>query len=186
MSVSQQHSGQEHGIGEGVLRVLFGGFLALVAIALVLCAVFVPVAFLGGITGAFYRQFALTIATATVISAFNALTLSPALAALLLRQHAPAAHSHSGAQADKSRRDWLRPVRWFFEKFNRGFAALAQFYSRVVRGLVKHTFWALGAYGALIALTIFTFTRVPAGFIPVQDMRMRFTVTSFGISLSSR
>jgi len=143
---------------------------ALVAIALVLCAVFVPVAFLGGITGAFYRQFALTIATATVISAFNALTLSPALAALLLRQHAPAAHSHSGAQADKSRRDWLRPVRWFFEKFNRGFAALAQFYSRVVRGLVKHTFWALGAYGALIALTIFTFTRVPAGFIPVQDM----------------
>ncbi len=133
---------------------------ALVAIALVLCAVFVPVAFLGGITGAFYRQFALTIATATVISAFNALTLSPALAALLLRQH--------GVQ--ETHRGLLRPVHWFFEKFNAGFESLAHFYSRIVRGMVRHTVLAVLAYLALIALTVFTFTRVPVGFIPVQDM----------------
>ncbi len=136
---------------------------ALIAIALVLCAVFVPVAFLGGITGAFYRQFALTIATATVISAFNALTLSPALAALLLREH----ESHP---SHVSHRDLLRPIHWFFAKFNAAFERLTHLYSRVVRGFVKHTVLSLCAYIALIALTIFTFTRVPGGFIPVQDM----------------
>jgi multidrug efflux pump len=135
---------------------------ALVAIALVLCAVFVPTAFLGGITGQFYRQFALTIATATVISAFNALTLSPALAALLLKEN------HG---ADTGRKSWLaRLIHGFFAKFNAGFERLSQFYSRIVRGMVRHTILALIGYAALIGLTIFTFTRVPGGFIPAQDM----------------
>ncbi len=137
---------------------------ALIAIAIVLCAVFVPVAFLGGITGQFYRQFALTIATATVISAFNALTLSPALAGLLLRQHTPEDH------AAKPKRDWLRPVHWFFEKFNAGFERLSNFYARIVRAMVRRTLLPLLAYAGLIALTVFAFTRVPAGFIPLQDM----------------
>ncbi|MDB6148958.1 MAG: multidrug efflux transporter permease subunit [Chthoniobacter sp.] len=151
---------------------------ALVAIAVVLCAVFVPVAFLGGITGQFYKQFALTIATATVISAFNALTLSPALAALLLRQHGPkSAHDAPGSSGDgtavspaRKKRDLLRPIHWFFEKFNAGFERLAHFYARVVRGLVRHTVLALIAYVGLLGLTVFTFTRVPVGFIPLQDM----------------
>lgn len=134
---------------------------ALVAIALVLCAVFVPVAFLGGITGQFYRQFALTIATATVISAFNALTLSPALSALLLREHA----DHGPREALP-----LRAIHGFFAWFNRWFDRLAAGYGRVVRALVRHTRWALAGYAGLLALTVFTFTRVPTGFIPVQDM----------------
>jgi len=150
---------------DAVLKAMSEVSGALVAIALVLCAVFVPVAFLGGITGAFYRQFALTIATATVISAFNALTLSPALAALLLRPHGA---GHSGNAAHES--PLLRPIHWFFGKFNAGFERLANFYSRIVRTLVRHTVLALAGYAALLALTIFTFTRVPVGFIPVQDM----------------
>jgi multidrug efflux pump len=134
---------------------------ALIAIALVLCAVFVPVAFLGGITGQFYRQFALTIATATVISAFNALTLSPALSVLLLKEHA----HHS------PREFWLlRGIHGFFDWFNRGFDRMANAYARVVRGLVRHTVLSLLGYGVLLALTVFTFTRVPVGFIPTQDM----------------
>jgi multidrug efflux pump len=139
---------------------------ALVAIALVLCAVFVPVAFLGGITGAFYRQFALTIATATVISAFNALTLSPALGALLLRQHSQA---HGGASTHREALPF-RLVHGFFAKFNSTFERFSDLYAKVVRGLVRHTALAVFAYLALLALTAFTFIRVPGGFIPVQDM----------------
>jgi multidrug efflux pump len=135
---------------------------ALVAIALVLCAVFVPVAFLGGITGAFYRQFALTIATATVISAFNALTLSPALSAILLKENHG---THEGGRSLPA-----RLIHGFFAKFNAAFDRLAHFYSRIVRGVVRHTALALIAYLGLIGLTVFTFTRVPAGFIPLQDM----------------
>ncbi len=138
---------------------------ALVAIALVLCAVFVPVAFLGGITGAFYRQFALTIATATVISAFNALTLSPALAALLLRPHGK-------DTVDPKDREALPPrlLHGFFAKFNTTFERFSEHYAKVVRGLVRHTVIAVLGYVALLALTLFTFVRVPAGFIPPQDM----------------
>ncbi len=141
---------------------------ALVAIALVLCAVFVPVAFLGGITGAFYRQFALTIATATVISAFNALTLSPALAALLLRPHGKDTMDPKDREALP-----LRLVHGFFAKFNGAFERFSELYAKVVRGLVRHTVLAVLAvlgYVALLALTVFTFVRVPAGFIPPQDM----------------
>jgi multidrug efflux pump len=134
---------------------------ALIASALVLCAVFVPVAFLGGITGQFYRQFALTIATATVISAFNALTLSPALAALLLREHID----------HPPREFWLlRLIHGFFAWFNRSFDRMADAYSRVVRALVRHTVRSVFGYVGLLGLTIFTFTRVPVGFIPTQDM----------------
>lgn len=135
---------------------------ALVAIALVLCAVFVPVAFVSGITGQFYRQFALTIATATVISAFNALTLSPALAALLLLDN-------HGASS-KGENIFARMAHGFFAMFNRAFERLSGFYARVVRGFVRHTVLSLLAYLGLIGLTVFTFMRVPTGFIPLQDM----------------
>ena len=134
---------------------------ALVAIALVLCAVFVPTAFLGGITGAFYRQFALTISTATVISALTALTLSPALTALLFKKHAPAVHHESLP---------LRLIHRFFGRFNAAFDRFSRGYSRVVRYVVHHRARALTAYAALIIGTLFVFTRVPVGFIPPQDM----------------
>ncbi|MCK9911622.1 efflux RND transporter permease subunit, partial [Microbacteriaceae bacterium K1510] len=91
----------------------------LIAIALVLSAVFIPTAFIGGITGAFYRQFAVTVATATIISAFNSLTLSPALCAILLKPHV--AHANDSLL--------MRPVHAFFRAFNWAFDKLATGYA---------------------------------------------------------
>jgi hydrophobe/amphiphile efflux-1 (HAE1) family protein len=132
-----------------------------VAVALVLCAVFVPCAFLGGITGQFFRQFAITIAVSTVISAFNSLTLSPALAALLLRPH--------GAKRDPLA--WLLHVSlgWFFKAFNWTFALGTAAYTRLVGGLLRVSVVALLVYGGLLFLTYWGFTQVPTGFIPEQD-----------------
>ncbi len=133
---------------------------ALVSIALVLCAVFVPAAFLGGIAGQFYRQFALTIAVATVISAFISLTLSPALCAILL-------HRHDGD--GRSRFNPVRLARGLFRAFNHAFDATASAYSRLVRTLTKQTMALLLIYAGLIALTASLFLSVPKGFIPSQD-----------------
>ncbi|HRD78805.1 MAG TPA: multidrug efflux RND transporter permease subunit, partial [Hyphomicrobiaceae bacterium] len=132
---------------------------ALVAIALVLTAVFVPTAFVGGITGAFYRQFAVTIATATVISAFVSLTLSPALAALLFKPHD--AH-HKGALL-------MRPVHFLFRMFNRAFDALAYGYSVLVRGLARVSALMLLVYAGLIYLAVWLVMQTPTGFITPLD-----------------
>jgi multidrug efflux pump len=133
----------------------------IVAIALVLCAVFVPLAFVPGLTGQFYKQFAVTIAISTVISAFNSLTLSPALCAILLRPHdAP--------------KDWL--TRWmdklfgpFFRWFNRWFGRSSEAYGRGVTGIVHRKALAMVVYAVLLALTAFLFTRIPSGFVPAPD-----------------
>jgi hydrophobe/amphiphile efflux-1 (HAE1) family protein len=132
-----------------------------IAVALVLCAVFVPCAFLGGISGQFFRQFAVTIAVSTVISAFNSLTLSPALAAMLLKPH--------GAHRDPL--TWLLDVLlgWFFRLFNVAFNASTAFYTRLVGGLLRASLLALLVYAGLLALTYWEFNRVPTGFIPQQD-----------------
>jgi hydrophobe/amphiphile efflux-1 (HAE1) family protein len=132
-----------------------------IAVALVLCAVFVPCALIGGITGQFFRQFAVTIAVSTVISAFNSLTLSPALAALLLKPH--------GARRDPLA--WLLDVGlgWFFTLFNGAFDLGTGLYARLVSGLLRVSLVALLAYGGLLALTYWGFTQVPGGFIPDQD-----------------
>jgi len=132
-----------------------------VAVALVLCAVFVPTAFIGGITGQFYKQFALTIAVSTVISAFNSLTLSPALAAILLKSH-------------QARKDWFaalmdRALGWFFRLFNKGFDRTTKGYTRAVGGTVRRSAIALAVYAGLLALTWIGFKTVPTGFIPQQD-----------------
>jgi multidrug efflux pump len=133
----------------------------IIAIALTLCAVFVPIAFISGLTGQFYRQFALTIAISTVISAFNSLTLSPALAALLLRPGA--------APKDRLTRFMDRTFGWFFTRFDRVFKRSANRYQGAVARVLNHKTIAFAVYLVLIGLTYFAFQSVPHGFIPGQD-----------------
>ena len=133
----------------------------IIAIALTLCAVFVPIAFISGLTGQFYRQFALTIAISTVISAFNSLTLSPALAALLLRPGA--------APKDRLTRFMDRSFGWFFTRFDRVFKRSANGYQGAVARVLNHKTIAFAVYLVLIGLTYFAFQSVPHGFIPGQD-----------------
>jgi hydrophobe/amphiphile efflux-1 (HAE1) family protein len=143
-----------------------------IAIALVLCAVFVPCAFLGGITGQFFRQFAVTIAVSTVISAFNSLTLSPALAAILLRRKDEGRRMKDESKRFSISSFILHPsslVGWFFRGFNKGFAAATGAYTRLVGGLLRVSLVVLLVYAGLLALTYWEFNRVPTGFIPEQD-----------------
>src|SRR6187402_643343 len=133
----------------------------IVAIALVLCAVFIPTAFVSGLTGQFYRQFALTIAISTVISAFNSLTLSPALASRLLRPR--------GAAPDPVQRVADRLFGGFFGWFNRSFSRASTGYVSGVTRLLRVSAAVVLLYGGLLALTAVGFSKVPQGFIPAQD-----------------
>ena len=132
-----------------------------IAVALVLFAVFIPAAFLGGISGQFFRQFAVTIAVSTVISAFNSLTLSPALAAILLKPR----HAHRDPLT------WLLDLflGWFFRLFNFLFGAATELYVGAVRMLLRVSVLTLLVYGGLLFLTYWEFTTAPSGFIPQQD-----------------
>ncbi|MGC4394956.1 efflux RND transporter permease subunit [Hydrogenophaga sp. T2] len=133
----------------------------IIAIALVLVAVFVPLAFISGLTGQFYKQFAVTIAISTVISAVNSLTLSPALSALLLRGH--------DAPKDALTRGMDRVFGRFFRAFNRFFDRSAQAYSGGVRRAISRKALMMGLYLVLAALTVGLFKAVPGGFVPAQD-----------------
>ncbi|HTW28258.1 MAG TPA: efflux RND transporter permease subunit, partial [Acetobacteraceae bacterium] len=141
---------------------------ALVSIALTLCAVFVPSAFLSGISGQFFRQFAVTIAASTVISCFVSLTLSPALCALLLRPHAP-------AHAPPARLPG-RLLAAGFSRFNRGFEWLSDGYGGLTRGLVRRLAVVVLVYLGLIGAAGVEFAREPTGFIPEQDQGYLITV----------
>ncbi len=135
---------------------------ALLAIALVLCAVFVPTAFITGLQGSFYRQFAITIASATVISCFVSLTLSPALAALLLRPH--------GHVVRRGLAYWLAsPASWFFTGFNRGFNALSAGYGFVTRRLVRMGVVVIVVYAGLIYVAYDRLASTPTGLVPQLD-----------------
>ncbi|MBV8572326.1 MAG: efflux RND transporter permease subunit [Acidobacteriaceae bacterium] len=136
---------------------------ALIAIALTLCAVFVPVAFISGIPGLFFKQFAITIAGSTIISCFVSLTLSPALCALLLKPHPPG-ETHC-APTDLAK--WLHPL---FCRFNRGFEWLSNTYGNLTSRLVRVTGVVFLTYLALIGLTGFQVSRMATGFIPQQDI----------------
>lgn len=133
----------------------------ILATAFVLCAVFVPIAFISGLTGQFYKQFALTIAIAVLISTFNSLTLSPALSALLLKSHdAP--------------KDGLTKVMdflfgWFFRAFNKMFHKGQNGYAKGVGVFTRRKAIMMVIYGALVASTIYSFNLVPKGFVPAQD-----------------
>ncbi|MEZ5521119.1 MAG: multidrug efflux RND transporter permease subunit [Dokdonella sp.] len=133
----------------------------IIAIALVLCAVFVPMAFLSGVIGQFYKQFAVTIAISTVISAINSLTLSPALAALLLKPH--------GVEKDAPTRLIDRLFGWIFRPFNRFFARSSQGYQGAVSRSLHRRGVAFAIYAVLLAGAGLMFNIVPGGFIPVQD-----------------
>nr|WP_295661103.1 multidrug efflux RND transporter permease subunit [Polymorphobacter sp.] len=133
---------------------------ALVAIALTLCAVFVPTAFISGISGQFYKQFALTISAATLISCLVSLTLSPALAALLLKPHDEHASEPHG---------WFAPVQRAANGFNRGFDWLSDRYGRLTARTIRLIGFVLIAYVCLLGLAGWRFAVTPTGFIPAQD-----------------
>ena len=139
---------------------------ALIAIALTLCAVFVPSAFISGISGLFFKQFATTIAASTVISCFVSLTLSPALAAVLLKPH----HVHTRP------RGLNRILQGVFGRFNAGFEWMSSKYARMTARFVRATALILIVYVGLISLTGFQFARMPTGFIPEQDIGYLVTV----------
>ncbi len=132
-----------------------------IGVALVLSAVFIPCAFISGVTGLFFKQFALTIAVSTILSAVNSLTLSPALAAIMLR---PRGSSPDGLE-------WLleRSCGWFFRWFNRAFEAVVGGYCGVVAALLRRSVWVMAAYGGLLLLTWQAVSRYPVGFVPLQD-----------------
>ena len=149
---------------------------ALIAIALVLIAVFVPSAFITGISGQFYRQFALTIAGATIISLIVSLTLSPAMCALLLKPHAEHAQV----------RWWAWPIHGFFRLFNRAFDGLAGGYGWLAGRIVRFAALMLVAYVAILGFGLNEFRKTPAGFIPQQDAGYLIGVTQLpsGASLA--
>ncbi|MFN3987348.1 MAG: efflux RND transporter permease subunit [Rhodocyclaceae bacterium] len=133
----------------------------IIAISLTLVAVFVPLAFMTGLTGLFYQQFAMTIAISTVISAFNSLTLSPALAALLLKGHS--------APPDKLTRAINAVFGAFFARFNRFFRRASEGYGRGVNGVITHKGKSMGVYALLLAATAAISLALPGGFVPAQD-----------------
>lgn len=133
----------------------------IIATALVLCAVFIPTAFISGISGQFYKQFAVTIAISTVISAFNSLTLSPALSALLLRDHA--------AKKDLFTRGLDFLLGWLFRPFNRFFDWSSRTYVNIVRRIIRFSVVALILYCGMVWLTYKAFEKTPTGFVPAQD-----------------
>jgi multidrug efflux pump len=136
--------------------------MAIVGVSLVLCAVFVPAAVIPGLTGQFFKQFAVTIAISTVISAFNSLTLSPALCAILLRGH--------GARKDWVDRGLYYLVGWWlFRGFNWAFERGTKLYGRSVGWLIRLAVVVLVVYGGLLVLAYLGFRKVPGGFIPQQD-----------------
>ena len=136
----------------------------IIAISLTLIAVFVPIGFISGLNGQFYKQFALTIAISTVISAFNSLTLSPALSALLLKPEQEKAN-----ETAPSRNIVMRAVNAFFAKFNRGFSAASDSYSVTVGRLLGRRGATFAVYFLLLFLTWGSFETLPKGFIPTQD-----------------
>ena len=133
----------------------------IVATALVLSAVFIPTAFISGLTGQFYKQFAITIAISTVISAFNSLTLSPALSALLLRGH--------HGKKDALTRFMDRAFGWIFRPFNRFFEWASAKYSAGVARILRLSVIALIVYAGLLGATAVLFKKIPTGFVPIQD-----------------
>ncbi len=148
---------------------------ALIAIVLVLASVFIPTAFIEGISGQFYRQFALTIAVSTILSGIVSLTLSPALCAIMMRHH---------DNPDLFTKIWNFFLGWFFKGFNKSFEWTADKYGSFVRVVVKIWFPVLVCYGLLLWLTAHLFVITPRGFIPKQDTGYIFSTVQLPDGLS--
>ena len=150
---------------------------ALIAIVLVLSSVFIPTAFIEGISGQFYRQFALTIAVSTILSGVVSLTLSPALCAIMLRH---------GDNPDLFTKILNATTGWFFKGFNRAFEWVAEKYGAFVARIVRVSLLVLIAYAGLIGLTGYLFENTPRGFIPKQDTGYIYVTAQLpdGVSLS--
>lgn len=133
----------------------------IIATSLVIAGVFIPIAFISGLTGMFYKQFALTIVIATFISTLNSLTLSPAMSALLLKPRE--------AQKDKLTRVMDFLFGWFFNLFNKAFGRGQNVYARGVGVAGRRKFIMMILFGALVVATYFSFNLVPSGFVPAQD-----------------
>lgn len=133
----------------------------ILATGLVLCGVFIPIAFISGLTGQFYKQFALTITIATLISTFNSLTLSPAMSALLLKGH--------DAPKDRLTKGMDFALGWFFRGFNNFFHKSSNLYSRGVGVSLGRKTVMMAVYALLLGLTAYSFNIVPPGFVPAQD-----------------
>ncbi|WP_281201102.1 efflux RND transporter permease subunit [Belnapia rosea] len=157
----ERHLAEEPSVAAAAERTMLEVGGALLSIALVLCAVFVPTTFLEGITGRFFRQFAITISVATALSCFCSLTLSPALASLILRPHAPKPAVPPGGVR--------RLVGWLLDRFNTGFDRLADGYGNLTRRVVGHSFAMLALYALLIAGAGLLLVTAPQGFVPAQD-----------------
>lgn len=149
----------------------------IIATSLVLVSVFVPIAFISGLSGQFYRQFAITIAIATIISTFNSLTLSPALSAILLKSR-------------EAKKDIIGKLidllfGWFFKIFNVVFGAFTKFYVRGVGGFIRLRYLLILLFIGLLGATAFSFTLVPKGFVPMQDKQylISFAVLPPGATL---
>lgn len=155
---------KEKGIGprEAAKETMTEVGTALIAMSLVLVAVFIPTTFLEGISGKFYQQFGVTIAVATLISAFVSLTLSPALAALILKPNENDPCNTPGSAL-------RNPIKYFFCKFNSGLERLSNGYGFAVAKMARMSVIMLLVYGGLMGLTAYQFDRVPTGFIPPQD-----------------
>ena len=147
---------------------------ALIAIGLVLLSVFVPTAFVSGIPGEFYRQFAVTISAAAVISLLLSLTLTPALAALLLKPHKPVDPGVAPTTGPR----WLAPARTVGTRFNRGFDWLSARYGRLTARTVRMAAMMFMIYAVLLLLTGWRFAATPSGFIPEQDQGVLIGVIS--------
>src|SRR3954464_11544713 len=148
----------------------------IIATALVLSAVFIPTAFISGLTGQFYKQFAMTIAISTVISAFNSLTLSPALSALLLKDH--------HAPKDRLTRGMDFAFGWIFRPFNRFFEWASQKYSNGVSRLLRVSVVAVLVYAGLLGTTALLFKNTPTGFVPTQDKQYLVAFTQLPTAAS--
>ncbi len=133
----------------------------IIAVALVLCAVFVPCAFVGGITGQFFRQFAVTISVSTIFSTISSLTLSPALAAILIK---PREH-----RQDYFTRFFEFALGWFFKLFNKTFSASTTAYVWIIKHFLRINVIVLAVYGLMLLATFFVFRHAPSGFVPQQD-----------------
>ncbi|MES2793240.1 MAG: multidrug efflux RND transporter permease subunit [Planctomycetota bacterium] len=153
----------EHGLRprDAAIKAMDEVSAPIVAVGLVLCAVFIPCAFISGIVGQFFRQFAMTIAISTIISTLNSLTLSPALAALLLRP----------ASAKRDPLTWLLDftLGWLFNLFDLGFKHSTKFYTKLVGAMLRVPIVVLAVYCGLLCLTYWGYRQLPTGFIPSQD-----------------